>query len=80
MDKGALAGAKVTAAAIVECLKSPAIVGEAKRTFKDEIGGVEYRPLLPSDHKPPIDLNRATMEKYRPLMEKHYLVERPVLS
>jgi aminobenzoyl-glutamate utilization protein B len=78
--KGALAGAKVMAAAIVECLMSPAIVAEAKRTFKDEIGGIEYRPLLPSDQKPPIDLNRPTMNKYRPLMEKHYLVERPVFS
>jgi aminobenzoyl-glutamate utilization protein B len=78
--KGALAGAKVMAAAIVECLKNPAIVAEAKRTFKDEIAGVEYRPLLPSDQKPPIDLNRATMDKYRPLMEKHYLAERPVFS
>jgi aminobenzoyl-glutamate utilization protein B len=78
--KGALAGAKVMAAAIVECLKSPAIVAEAKRTFKDEIGGVEYRPLLPSDRMPPIDLNRATMEKYRPLMEKHYLIEKPVFT
>jgi aminobenzoyl-glutamate utilization protein B len=76
--KGALAGAKVMAAAIVECLKNPAIVAEAKRTFKDEIGEVEYRPLLPADQKPPVDLNRAVMEKYRPLMEKRYLVERPV--
>ena len=78
--KGALAGAKVMAAAIVECLKNPAIVAEAKRTFKDEIDGVEYRPLLPSDQKPPINLNRAMMDKYRPLMEKHYLVEKPVFS
>ena len=76
--KGALAGAKVMAAAIVECLKSPAIVAEAKRTFKDEIGSVEYRPLLPSDQNPPVDLNRAMMDKYRSLMEKHYLAERPV--
>jgi aminobenzoyl-glutamate utilization protein B len=78
--KGALAGAKVMAAVIVECLKNPAIVAEAKRTFKDEIAGVEYRPLLSSDQKPPIDLNRAMMDKYRPLMEKHYLIERPVFS
>src|SRR5215470_4500671 len=76
--RGALAGAKVMAVAIVECLKNPAIVAEAKRIFKDEIGGVEYRPLLPSDQKPPIDLNRAMMDKYRPLMEKHYLAEKPV--
>jgi aminobenzoyl-glutamate utilization protein B len=78
--KGALAGAKVMAAAIVECMKNPAIVAEAKRTFKDEIDGVEYRPLLPSDQKPPIDLNRATMDKYRPLMAKHYMAEKPVFS
>jgi len=78
--KGALAGAKVMAAAIVECLKNPAIVAEAKRTFKDEIDGVEYRPLLPSDEKPPTDLNRAMMDKYRPLMEKHYLAQKPVFS
>jgi aminobenzoyl-glutamate utilization protein B len=78
--KGAVAGAKVKAAAIVECLKNPAIVAEAKCTFKDEIGGIEYRPLLPSDQKPPTDLNRAIMDKYRPLMEKHYLVDRPVFS
>ena len=78
--KGAVAGAKVMAAAIVECLKNPAIVAEAKRTFKDEIGGVEYRPLLPRNQKPPTNLNRAIMDKYRPFMEKHYLVDKPVFS
>ena len=76
--KGALAGAKVMAAAIVECLKNPEIVAEAKRTFKEEIKGVEYRPLLPAHQQPPVDLNRAMMEKYRPLMAKHYLKEKPV--
>ena len=38
------------------------------------------RPLLPRDQKPPIDLNRATMDKYRPRMQRHYLVERPVFG
>ena len=56
------------AASIVECFKNPAIVEEAKRTFKEELGGVEYRPLLPPDQKPPVELNRAMMEKFRPLM------------
>jgi len=78
--KGALAGAKVMAAAILECLKNPAIIAEAKRTFKEEIAGVEYRPLLPADQKPPVDLNRVMMEKFRPLMAKHYLKEKPVFS
>jgi aminobenzoyl-glutamate utilization protein B len=76
--KGALAGAKVMSAAIVECLKNPAIVADAKRTFKEELDGVAYRPLLPHHQKPPVDLNRAMMETYRPLMAKHYLKEKPV--
>ena len=76
--KGALAGAKVMAAAIVECLKNPAVVAEAKRTFAEEIRGTEYRPLLPAEQQPPVDLNRAMMEKFRPLMAKHYLKEKPV--
>jgi aminobenzoyl-glutamate utilization protein B len=67
----------VMAACIVECFKDPAIVAEAKRTFKEEIAGVAYRPLLPAHQKPPVDLNRAMMEKYRPLMAKHYLKEKP---
>ena len=75
--KGALAGAKVMAASIVECLRDPAIVAEAKRTFREELGGIEYRPLLPHDQKPPVDLNRAMMEKYRPLMVQHYIKEKP---
>jgi aminobenzoyl-glutamate utilization protein B len=75
--KGALAGGKVLAASIMECFKSPALVDEARRTFKDEVGGIEYQPMLPRDQKPPVDLNRAIMEKYRPLMAKHYLKERP---
>lgn len=75
--KGALAGSKVMAASIVECLMNPAVVEEAKRTFKEELGGVEYRSLLPREQKPPLDLNRAMMEKYRPLMAQHYVKERP---
>ena len=66
------------AASIIECLKKPDIIAEAKRTFKEELGGVEYRPLLSRDQKPPVDLNRAMMEKYRPFMAKHYLKEKPV--
>ena len=75
--KGAVAGAKVMAASVVECFSNPAIIDEAKRTFKDELGGTEYRSLLPPGQKPPVTLNRATMEKFRPLMAAHYLKEKP---
>lgn len=71
--KGAVAGAKAMAASVIDCMRNPAVVAEAARTFKEEIAGVAYKSLLPADQKPPLDLNRATMEKFRPLMAKHYL-------
>ncbi len=78
--KGALAGAKVMAASLVECFANPAVIQEAKRTFKEEIGGVEYKPLLPRGQKPPVDLNSAMMDKFRPEMAKHYVKEKPVFT
>jgi aminobenzoyl-glutamate utilization protein B len=78
--KGALAGAKVLAASVLQCLKEPAIVAEAKRTFKEELGETAYRPLLPQNQKPPVELNRAMMEKYRPLMVAHYIKEKPAFT
>ena len=58
------------AASIVECFKNPAIVEEAKRTFKEELGGVNVKSMLPPDQKPPVELNRAMMEKFRPAMRE----------
>jgi aminobenzoyl-glutamate utilization protein B len=75
--KGAVAGAKVMSASLVECFSNPGVIDEAKRTFKDELGGIEYKSLLPRDQEPPIHLNQATMEKFRPLLARHYLNEKP---
>jgi len=75
--KGAQAGAKALAFATLECFRDPAIVAEAKRTFADEIAGVEYRSLLPPDQKPPVALNRDLMERFRPAMAAHYLADEP---
>jgi aminobenzoyl-glutamate utilization protein B len=75
--KGAVAGAKAFAAALTECFADPSILTEAKRTFREELGGVEYKSMLPPDQKPPVELNRALMEKFRPTMAKHYLTELP---
>src|SRR5262245_19689294 len=71
--KGAVAGSKAFAAAVVECFSNPAVVAEARRTFKEELGGVEYKSMLPAVQKPPLDLNRSIMDKYRPEMTKPYL-------
>jgi aminobenzoyl-glutamate utilization protein B len=78
--KGALAGAKVMAASIVECFRNPAVVEEAKRTFKEELGDVAYKPMLPPDQKPPAELNRVMMEKFRPAMREHYVKDKPIFT
>jgi hypothetical protein len=36
--------------------------------------------VLPADAKPPLDLNKAAMELYRPQMRKFYLNESPRLN
>jgi len=75
--KGGVAGAKALAATAVDLLSDPALVERAKATFKDEIGEVVYRPLLPAEQKPPLELNRKMMETFRPAMREHYVKEKP---
>lgn len=75
--KGTLAGAKALAGSLIDVLTNEADLVRAKETFKAEIGEVKYRPLLPADQKPPVDLNRELMEQFRPAMRKHYVKERP---
>ena len=78
--KGAMAGAKAMAASAIDLFMDPRLVAQARETFKEEIGDTEYRPLLPPDQKPPLDLNRDLMERYRPEMRKHYLKEKPLFG
>jgi aminobenzoyl-glutamate utilization protein B len=76
--KGAVAGAKALSGAIIDLLLDSALVRRAKETFDAQRAGVTYRPLLPADQKPPIDLHRALMEQWRPRMREHYLADMPV--
>jgi aminobenzoyl-glutamate utilization protein B len=73
-------GAKAMAASAVDLLMDPSLVAKAKETFKEEIGDVEYKPLLPPEQKPPLELNHSIMERFRPAMREHYLKEKPVFS
>jgi aminobenzoyl-glutamate utilization protein B len=75
--KGAVAGAKVLAASLVDFLMNPQLVEDAKITFKKETAGFEYKSFLPPDQKPPIHLNKEIMERYRPLLTKYYVKEKP---
>jgi aminobenzoyl-glutamate utilization protein B len=78
--KGAEAGAKALAASVLDFMIEPSLVTEAQRTFQQEIAGVEYRSLLPPNQRVAVDTNRELMDRYRPLMERHYLKEEPVFT
>lgn len=78
--KGTVAGAKVLAASLIEIFANPAIAQEAKETFAEEISDSRWFSMLPKDQKPPVDLNRATMDRYRETMRMHYIKERPRFS
>jgi aminobenzoyl-glutamate utilization protein B len=78
--KGGLAGAKALAASVLDYFANNDLVAQTRDSFKSEIGGIAYRPLLPDDQRAPADLNRPLMEKYRVLMQAHYIKAEPVFT
>ena len=71
--KGATAGAKVQAMTILDLVLKPALVDQAWAYFRDvQTKTVKYEPLIRAEDTPAIDLNKATMEKYRPELRKYY--------
>ena len=71
--KGAVAGAKALAASVIDVFLDPSIAARARETFAREIGETCYKPLIPPEQKPPLDLNHAEMEKWREKMRAHYV-------
>ena len=71
--KGMVAGAKALAASVLDLLTSPDLRQRALAQLQDDTKETKYFSLLPPDAKPPLDLNREMMEKYRPEMRKFYL-------
>ena len=71
--KGQVVGAKVLAASVIDLMTSPELLQKAHAEFEAETKKTPYVSLLPADVQPPVDLNRADMEKYRPEMRKSYL-------
>jgi aminobenzoyl-glutamate utilization protein B len=78
--KGGLAGAKALAASVIDYFQNNDLVPRTKDSFKNELGGVAYKPLLPDDQRAPAHLNQALMEKFRPAMEPHYVKAEPVFT
>jgi aminobenzoyl-glutamate utilization protein B len=71
--KGAVVGAKVIAASVLDLLTSDELRATAKKQFELDTKDTKYFSLLPEGAKPPVDLNKDMMEKYRPAMKKYYL-------
>jgi aminobenzoyl-glutamate utilization protein B len=63
--KGLNAGAKVIAATALDLLTRPKLLGEIKKEFEEYSKNHPYKSFLPEGAKPPLDLNRELMEKYR---------------
>jgi aminobenzoyl-glutamate utilization protein B len=70
--KGVVAGAKVVAATVLDLLLRPELIAETKRYFAEQTQAQKYQPFIGAEEKPPIDLNQAAMDKFRPLMQPFY--------
>jgi aminobenzoyl-glutamate utilization protein B len=73
--KGMVAASKVMAGTVLDYLMRPELVARARTEFTEFTDKTKYFPVLPLDAKPPLDLNRALMERYRPAMRQHYLTK-----
>ena len=71
--KGVVAGAKVQAMTLLDLMRRPALVSEAKRYFTDvQTKTIKYRPLMAASDQPAIWLNAEKMARYRDQMRKFY--------
>jgi len=71
--QGATAGAKALAMTMLDFVLRPPLVDSAWAYFREvQTRGHRYNPLLRPGDQPAIELNRATMERFRPAMRRFY--------
>jgi len=71
--KGAVAGAKVQAATLLDIILSPKLVADAWEYFNEvQTKTTKYKSFLGPNDGPPTWLNEDIMAKYRPLMKPYY--------
>ncbi len=71
--KGLNAGAKAMAASAIDLLTKSTELKKIRDEFEASAKEHPYKPFLPDDIKPPLDLNEELMKKWRQLMEKYYI-------
>src|SRR6201991_4577096 len=71
--KGATAGAKVIAMTMIDLLTKPELIEQSWKYFREvQTKDTKYQPLIAADDKPPVYLNKKTMDTYREQMRKYY--------
>lgn len=60
------------AASVLDLFTSAELLAAANKQFEQDTKDTKYFSLLPPGAKPPIDLNKDIMDKYRPAMRKFY--------
>ncbi len=68
--KGLNAGAKVMAGTALDLLTKPKLLEDIKNEFAGYSKNHPYKSLLPEGAKPPLDLNKDLMDKFREAMLK----------
>ena len=66
--KGLNTGAKVMAATALDLMTKPKLLGELINEFSEYSKDHPYKSFLPENAKPPLDLNKELMDKYRDAM------------
>ncbi|MCX8159744.1 MAG: amidohydrolase [Candidatus Saccharicenans sp.] len=69
--KGLNAGAKAMALTALDLLTRPEELKKIRQEFEEYMKTHSYKSLLPPEATPPLELNRALMEKWRSLLEEH---------
>ncbi|MFQ6069460.1 MAG: amidohydrolase [Candidatus Aminicenantales bacterium] len=71
--KGLNAGAKAMAASAIDLFLDSEALKKIRAEFEAYAKEHPYKPFLPEDAEPPLELNKQLMDKWRPLLEKFYI-------
>lgn len=71
--KGAVAGAKATAATMIDLLTKPELLKDAWKYFNEEqLKGTKYEAFISESDTPAIEKNRSIMATYKDELKKYY--------
>ncbi len=68
--KGSSAGAKAHALTALDLVLKPELLEAARKYFAEQTKETKWKSLIPVDTRPPIEINREKMERFRPALEK----------